>query len=43
MPFENSVFDAAYLVTALGEIPQPEVTLMELKRVVKPTGRIVVG
>lgn len=43
MPFENSVFDAAYLVTALGEIPQPEVTLTELKRVVKPTGRIVVG
>lgn len=43
LPFEDSVFDAAYLVTALGEIPQPAVTLTELSRVVKPNGRIVVG
>ncbi|MER6301909.1 methyltransferase domain-containing protein [Kitasatospora sp. NPDC001539] len=43
LPFGNAVFDAAYLVTALGEIPQPEVTLRELSRVVKPSGRIVVG
>jgi ubiquinone/menaquinone biosynthesis C-methylase UbiE len=43
LPFEEGVFDAAYLVTALGEIPEPEVTLREIHRVLKPGGRIVVG
>jgi ubiquinone/menaquinone biosynthesis C-methylase UbiE len=43
MPYENSSFDAAYLVTVLGEIPDQEAALRELRRVVKPGGRIVVG
>ena len=43
MPFEDSSFDAAYLVTVLGEIPDQEAALRELRRVVKPGGRIVVG
>ncbi|MDH6576345.1 methyltransferase domain-containing protein [Kitasatospora sp. MAP5-34] len=43
LPFEDGSFDAAYLVTALGEIPEPAVTLAELRRVLKPTGRLVVG
>ncbi|MCX4745778.1 class I SAM-dependent methyltransferase [Kitasatospora sp. NBC_01287] len=43
LPFEDASFDAAYLVTALGEIPDPSATLRELRRVLKPTGRLVVG
>lgn len=43
MPYEDSTFDAAYLVTVLGEIPDQDAALRELRRVVKPNGRIVVG
>jgi ubiquinone/menaquinone biosynthesis C-methylase UbiE len=43
MPYEDETFDAAYLVTVLGEIPDQDAALRELRRVVKPTGRIVVG
>jgi ubiquinone/menaquinone biosynthesis C-methylase UbiE len=43
MPYGDSTFDGAYLVTVLGEIPDQEAALRELRRVVKPGGRIVVG
>jgi ubiquinone/menaquinone biosynthesis C-methylase UbiE len=43
MPYEDGSFDAAFLVTVLGEIPDQEAALRELRRVVKPGGRIVVG
>lgn len=43
LPFEDGTFDAAYLVTALGEIPDPSTTLSELRRVMKPGGRLIVG
>ncbi|MEU9243642.1 methyltransferase domain-containing protein [Streptomyces sp. NPDC048385] len=43
LPFTDGSFDAAYLVTALGEIPDPARTLAELRRVLKPLGRLVVG
>jgi SAM-dependent methyltransferase len=43
MPYEDSTFDGAYLVTVLGEIPDQEAALLEVRRVVKPDGRIVVG
>ena len=43
LPFEDDTFDAAYLVTVLGEIPDQEAALLELARVVKPGGRVVVG
>ena len=43
LPFDDGTFDAAYLVTALGEIPDPVATLAELRRVLKPGGRLVVG
>jgi ubiquinone/menaquinone biosynthesis C-methylase UbiE len=43
LPYEDSTFDAAYLITVLGEIPHPEIALRELGRVVKPGGRIVLG
>ena len=43
MPFEDDSFDAAFLVTVLGEIPDQEAALRELARVVKPSGHVVVG
>jgi ubiquinone/menaquinone biosynthesis C-methylase UbiE len=43
MPYPDDTFDAAYLVTVLGEIPDQSAALRELRRVVKPDGRIVVG
>jgi ubiquinone/menaquinone biosynthesis C-methylase UbiE len=43
MPYDDGSFDAAFLVTTLGEIPDQEAALRELRRVVKPGGRIVVG
>jgi ubiquinone/menaquinone biosynthesis C-methylase UbiE len=43
LPYNDATFDAAYLVTVLGEIPDQEKALSELKRVLKPNGRLVVG
>ena len=43
LPFEDDSFDGAYLVTVLGEIPDQDAALRELRRVVRPGGRIVVG
>jgi ubiquinone/menaquinone biosynthesis C-methylase UbiE len=43
LPFPSATFDAAYLVTVLGEIPDPAAATRELRRVLKPTGRLVVG
>jgi ubiquinone/menaquinone biosynthesis C-methylase UbiE len=43
LPFPDAHFDAAYLVTVLGEIPGRLAALMELRRVLKPGGRLVVG
>jgi SAM-dependent methyltransferase len=41
--FEDNRFDGAFLVTVLGEIPDPDAALRELARVVKPGGRVVFG
>jgi ubiquinone/menaquinone biosynthesis C-methylase UbiE len=43
LPYDDAAFDAAYLVTVLGEVPDQEAALRELRRVVKPGGRVVVG
>ena len=43
LPFPDAWFDAAYLVTVLGEIPRPQRALAELRRVLKPGGRLVIG
>jgi ubiquinone/menaquinone biosynthesis C-methylase UbiE len=43
LPYPDASFDAAYLVTVLGEIPDQGAALRELRRVLKPGGRLVVG
>ena len=43
LPYEDATFDAAFLVTVLGEIPDQDAALHELARVLKPGGRLVVG
>jgi ubiquinone/menaquinone biosynthesis C-methylase UbiE len=43
LPHPDAVFDRAFLVTVLGEIPDQEASLSELRRVLKPGGRLVVG
>jgi ubiquinone/menaquinone biosynthesis C-methylase UbiE len=43
LPFADHTFDAVYLVTALGEIPEPQRALGAAARVLKPGGRLVVG
>jgi ubiquinone/menaquinone biosynthesis C-methylase UbiE len=43
LPYPDATFDAAFLVTVLGEIPDPGTALAEVRRVLKPGGRLVVG
>lgn len=43
LPYGDATFDAAVLITVLGEIPEPDAALRELKRVLKPDGRLVIG
>ena len=43
LPYPDETFDAAYLVATLGEIPDQRRALGELRRVLKPGGRLVVG
>jgi ubiquinone/menaquinone biosynthesis C-methylase UbiE len=43
LPYDDDSFDAAVLVTVLGEIPDQDAALRELERVLKPGGRLVVG
>jgi SAM-dependent methyltransferase len=43
LPLPDATFDAAFLVATLGEIPDRDRALRELRRVLKPGGRLVVG
>ena len=43
LPYADDSFDAAVLVTVLGEIPDQEQALREVTRVLRPGGRLVVG
>jgi ubiquinone/menaquinone biosynthesis C-methylase UbiE len=43
LPYEDESFDAAFLVTVIGEVPDQDAALQELRRVIKPGGRLVVG
>jgi ubiquinone/menaquinone biosynthesis C-methylase UbiE len=43
LPYADAEFDGAYLVGVLGEIPDGRAALRELRRVLKPGGRLVIG
>jgi SAM-dependent methyltransferase len=43
LPYPDNIFDAAYLIGVLGEIPDQHVALHELRRVLKLNGRLVIG
>jgi SAM-dependent methyltransferase len=43
LPFEDDSMDAAILTAVLGEIPDTAAALREIRRVLKPDGRLVVG
>jgi ubiquinone/menaquinone biosynthesis C-methylase UbiE len=43
LPYPDDTFDAAYMAVTLGEISEQDATLRELRRVLKPSGRLVVG
>ncbi len=43
LPYADGKFDGAYLIGALGEIPDREAALQELRRVLKPEGCLVIG
>jgi ubiquinone/menaquinone biosynthesis C-methylase UbiE len=43
LPYEDSSVDGVLLTAVLGEIPEGAVALREIRRVLKPDGRLVVG
>jgi ubiquinone/menaquinone biosynthesis C-methylase UbiE len=43
LPYEDGSMDAVILTAVLGEIPDPGAALREIRRVLEPTGRLVVG
>jgi protein-L-isoaspartate O-methyltransferase len=43
LPYKAGSMDAVILTAVLGEIPDPVAALREIRRVLKPTGRLVVG
>lgn len=43
LPYPRHTFDAAYMIGILGEIPDETAALRELRRVLKPKGRLVIG
>ncbi len=43
LPYPDARFDGAYLITVLGEIPDKDAALRELRRVLKPEGYVIVG
>lgn len=43
LPYEDDSIDAVVLTAVLGEIPDPVAALRQIQRVLKPSGRLVVG
>ena len=43
LPYEDASIDAVVLTAVLGEIPDPVAALREVRRVLEPSGRLVVG
>jgi ubiquinone/menaquinone biosynthesis C-methylase UbiE len=43
LPFDPGTFDGAYLASVLGEVPDPHVTLREVRQLLRPEGRLVVA
>jgi ubiquinone/menaquinone biosynthesis C-methylase UbiE len=43
LPYEDASVDAVILTAVLGEIPDPSAALREIRRVLKPHGRLIVG
>jgi ubiquinone/menaquinone biosynthesis C-methylase UbiE len=43
LPYDDDSFDAAILTSTLGEIPDQDAALGEVRRVLKPGGRLIVG
>jgi ubiquinone/menaquinone biosynthesis C-methylase UbiE len=43
LPYEDASMDAVVLTAVLGEIPEPGAALREIRRVLKPTGHLIVG
>jgi ubiquinone/menaquinone biosynthesis C-methylase UbiE len=43
LPYEDASMDAVVLTAVLGEIPDRAAALREVRRVLKPHGRLVVG
>jgi ubiquinone/menaquinone biosynthesis C-methylase UbiE len=43
LPYEDASVDAVVLTAVLGEIPDPGAALREIRRVLRPDGRLVVG
>lgn len=43
LPYPDQTFDAGCMITTLGEIPNSAAALSELRRVLKPRGRLVIA
>lgn len=43
LPYEEASMDGVTLIAVLGEIPDRAAALLEIRRVLKPGGRLVVG
>lgn len=40
LPFDDGSFDAIYMITVIGEIPEPERAMQEFSRVLSPSGTL---